>query len=362
MQILVVSDFHLGKGRFLKNGQLNILEDFYEDERFIEFLNYHSTGTNYLSNIHLVLNGDILNLIQVDVDGVFGHVIDSNVTIEALKKVIYGHSEFFEGLKSFLSRPNKSITYVIGNHDSGMAFEGAQKHLKSVVGEKINFSMDFSYGDIHIEHGHRFDAINSVEQKKYFMEGPSGRKILNLPWGSLFCISLLPILKKERPFIDKVRPMSTYFKWCFFHDPRFFLKLLKMLLGYFIATNFSSYIKQNRNFKTTYNVLKQIAIYPQYAKKVKTILSKDESKGIVVMGHTHGLEWRKYPKDKYYLNSGTWNTIPSIDAGMHASVTKLTYILLDVHPKTGKLKDGGLREWKGKWRPFRDEVSIGGAV
>ena len=34
MLVLVLSDFHLGKGRYLKNGQLNLLEDFFEDERF----------------------------------------------------------------------------------------------------------------------------------------------------------------------------------------------------------------------------------------------------------------------------------------------------------------------------------------
>ena len=37
MLTLVLSDFHLGKGRFLESGQINILEDFDEDEKFAEF-------------------------------------------------------------------------------------------------------------------------------------------------------------------------------------------------------------------------------------------------------------------------------------------------------------------------------------
>jgi hypothetical protein len=45
---LVLSDFHLGKGRYLENGQVNTLEDFDEDEKFIEFLDHYSTGTYYL--------------------------------------------------------------------------------------------------------------------------------------------------------------------------------------------------------------------------------------------------------------------------------------------------------------------------
>ena len=64
MLVIVCSDLHLGKGKFLKNGQLNILEDFFEDERFKEFCEFFSSGKYYWAEVHLVLNGDILNLIQ----------------------------------------------------------------------------------------------------------------------------------------------------------------------------------------------------------------------------------------------------------------------------------------------------------
>ena len=38
---LVVSDLHLGVGRFLENGQLNSLDEFYFDEK--SFLNFYIT-------------------------------------------------------------------------------------------------------------------------------------------------------------------------------------------------------------------------------------------------------------------------------------------------------------------------------
>ena len=92
MIVLVVSDFHLGKGRFLKNGQINILEDFFEDDRFAEFTQYYSSGKNYSNNIHLVLNGDILNLIQIDFEGCFSHIIDEESTVKAIETIYSGHS------------------------------------------------------------------------------------------------------------------------------------------------------------------------------------------------------------------------------------------------------------------------------
>ena len=68
MIILVLSDLHLGKGKYLKIGQLNLLEDFLEDEKFYDFCDYYSRGDYEKEEVHLVLNGDILNLIQIDID------------------------------------------------------------------------------------------------------------------------------------------------------------------------------------------------------------------------------------------------------------------------------------------------------
>lgn len=358
MLILVVSDFHLGKGRFLHNGQLNILEDFCEDERFVEFLEYYGSGKYYWSNVHLVLNGDMLNLVQVDVDGVFTHIIDESTTVRAIDSVVSGHKSIFDALRLFLSRPNKKITYIIGNHDPGMAFPGAKKRFSEIVGEKVEYSFSLDISGIHIEHGHRFEVVNLVPEDKYFMEGPNGKQILNLPWATLFCIVLLPILRKERPHIDKIRPLSMYLKWCLVHDTFFAIRLIGLILKYFVKTNFKTYTKLNSNFKTTLKLLKQITIYPKFGKMAKKILKADPNCHTVVMGHTHIVEWRKFPENKYYFNSGTWNVISSLDVALHENQKNLTYVSIDLHVKTGIVRDASVKSWMGKWRPFRQEVKM----
>ncbi len=358
MYIIALSDFHLGKGQFLKNGQLNILEDFDEDDRFIEFLDFYSAGKNYWTPIHLVLNGDILNLIQIDINGVYTHVIDEDHVINALNRIVDGHVSFFNGLTDFLSRPNKKITYIIGNHDAGMGFTKVQERFREIVGAGVKFAFSENIAGVHVEHGHRFEVINAVDRSRYFIEGPNGKKILNLPWGSLFCVSLLPKLKKERPYIDKVRPMSGYIKWTFFHDPIFFWRICFILLRYFIVTSLSAYTKHNGNFRTTFGLLKQITIYPSFGKKAKRILKRDRNIHTVILGHTHLNEWRKFPEQKYYFNTGTWNSIPSVDAALHESNTKLTYVLIDINEKNHHVNSAALKVWHGKWRPFRDEIIV----
>lgn len=357
MLILSVSDLHLGKGSFLVNGQPNILEDFHEDERFSEFLEFYSTGTNYLSDVHLVLNGDILNLIQVDVDGVFNHILDEEITTRQVETIYKGHKAFFKALKAFVARPNKKVTYIIGNHDSGMAYEKAQSKFCEYVGAKIEFSFTTTIANVYIEHGHRFEAVNCVDDDKYFIKGPLGEKILNLPWGSLFCISLLPMLKKERPFIDKVRPLAAYVKWCIFHDPAYFFKILYVILKYILGSSISEYTKNNTSFMRTFKIISEITIYPKYVKHAKNLLEVEGRKA-VVMGHSHVVEWRKFAGNKYYLNTGTWNPIPSMNPALYDSIKKLSYVYIDVNVKTNSFREVSIKEWKGKWRPYRDEISI----
>lgn len=357
MIVLVISDLHLGKGKFLKNGQLNLLEDFLEDEKFFDFCEYYSSGDFEKEEVHLVLNGDILNLIQIDVDGVFTNIIDDEVTIRAIDAIVKGHHRFFQGLKKFLETPNKKITYIIGNHDSGMAFEKAQIALRNHIGESVQFCFEININGVHIEHGHRFEVINTVPSDKYFMEGPNGKLILNLPWGTLFCINLLPILRKDRPNIDKVRPLSSYVRWCFFYDFSFFWKMTFLVCSYLIQSNFDEFIKQNRNFKTTLSILKQITIYPLYGRKAKSILKRYPEIHTVVMGHTHVQEWLRFPENKYYFNTGTWNHIPQLDAGQIESLTKLTYVQIRLDKTNKKLINGTINLWQGTWKPYREEVS-----
>jgi UDP-2,3-diacylglucosamine pyrophosphatase LpxH len=358
VHILVISDLHVGKGKFLKNGQLNILEDFDEDEKLIDFLDYYSTNKYYFSDVHIVLNGDILNLIQMDVDGVYTHLITEDMTCKMLDGIFKGHPEFFAALKRFLSRPNKKMTYIIGNHDFGMVWPKAQEVFRKEVGDSLAFDHQIVINGVLIEHGHRFEAVNSVPRSKFFVDGPNGDKILNLPWGSLFCMYMMPLLKKERPHIDKVRPLGQYIWWSFVHDFRFFVKLAYMVIGYIIRTQFSSYTKFNKNFKTSIRLLKQINVYPKYDKCAKRIFATRPDVNIVVMGHTHIAEWRRFPEGKLYFNTGTWNSVPSLDIGKYKNLNELTYVCIEMNDKKGEVKNAYLNFWKGKWKPFNEEVSM----
>ncbi len=356
MQTLVLSDFHLGRGKFLNDGTVNIFEDFDEDEKFVEFLEYYSTGQNESAEITIVLNGDIFNLIQMDVRGEFTHLITEDDTVEMVNDIIKGHPLFFEGIKNFLSCPHKKMIYVIGNHDLAMSFEKAQARFKQEVESEVDFTHQYVFGDVLIEHGHRFEPINTVPRSKVFIPGPGGKEIINLPWASLFCLHLLPKLKLMRPYIDKVRPLSLYVKWTIFHDFSFFCYLVWQVISYFVRTQFRPFGIYNKNFFMPIGKLLKVAIHPKYDKYAKRIFAIRPEINVVVMGHTHITEWRRFKNGKLYFNCGTWNQVPSIDAGQHKSISNLTYICIENHREESHTKNVFIKVWQGKWRPFREEV------
>ena len=357
MLMLVLSDFHLGKGKFLENGHINILEDFDEDEKFAEFLDHYSTGMYYFSDVNVILNGDIFNLIGMDVNGVFTHLLSEENTVQMVEEIVKGHPIFFQALKRFLSRPNKQITYVIGNHDIAMAFPKAQKTFDEAIGGVATFTHQFIYNGVLVEHGHRFEPINTVPRSKLFVEGPGKIPIINLPWASLFCIYMLPKLKELRPYIDKVRPLSLYVKWTILYDFKFFLYLCWSVIAYCVRTQFPPFGKYNKNFKISLGQVFKIAIHPKYEQNAKRVFATRPDVKIVVMGHTHITEWRRFKDGRLYFNCGTWNPVPSVDAALHKNITNLTYVAIDVNEKKGTITNAFLNVWQGKWRPYREEVS-----
>ena len=170
---IVTSDMHLSAGR-LVDGMPNPYEDFFFDTEFCEFLDYFSTGQyGDGCEVELILNGDVLDFLNVQVGGEWVDVVTSDVAVEKLVNILDGHREVVRALQRFVSRPGKRLIYNVGNHDMEFFFPKVQETFCRVVGgenwtrEKVwvNVETEFlEYSEgIQIHHGNQFEAVHSTK-------------------------------------------------------------------------------------------------------------------------------------------------------------------------------------------------------
>ncbi len=350
---LVVNDFHLGKGPVLKDGTVNILEDFRYGAKFVEFLDHHSSGEFADAHVELIINGDFLNLLQLDYLGIHTYLVTERMVVHGVRSIIAGHPEVFDALRKFAAADNHEIAYIIGNHDVGLLFDEARKTLRECIGTKLRFyDTHYDFDHVRVEHGHAYEAINATDPQNFKLQDPDyPEPVLNLPWASLFVAAYLPKIKKDRPFVDKVKPFTGYMRWVLLHDTLFAIRT-----GIYIGLSFLKMALLARRhpllaFDFSWARLKGTTIYPSFVKEARKILRDNPQLHAIIFGHTHMLRYKQWGGGKEYFNTGTWNEVTSFDISDFGLQTLLTYAYIEIPPKgAGQRARIRLKEWKGKWR------------
>ena len=314
---LVLSDFHLGKGRFLRDGTPNAMEDFQHEDKFVEFLEYYSSKEYAEREVELIINGDFLNLLQTDYLGVNHYLITESKTIYIIRSIMEGHKASFDALRNFAKAKNHKIVYMIGNHDQTLLFPKARLLLLEYIGPNLRFYSDYyEFDGVRIEHGHAYDPISRCDLENYIIEDPMyPEPIFKLPWASLFVASPLPVLKKKHPNLDKVKPFTAYLRWVILYDPLFAIRGGLFLLYSFFRMRSLKSQHPKLDLNLSFARLKGITIYPRFASVAKKILKRNKHLHTVIFGHTHVLYYQQWSGGKEYLNTGTWNDFVSLGLG-----------------------------------------------
>ncbi len=353
---LVVSDLHLGAGRFLEDGRLNLLEEFYFDERFSEFLHFYTSGTWGEFEVELVLNGDIFNFLQTDYKGHYLTVITEDITLDQIQRIVKGHPFFFNALKDFAAKGHE-ITFVVGNHDQGMLWPAVRNYLNEVVGIQIRYkNIVYHFDGVHIEHGNMHEAANRTDPRKFFIKKDLPEPILNLPFGSYFFVEFVLKVKQSHPYVDKVRPFRSMVRWGLVYQTWFTIQQAFSLVAYFAKSVLTPNPRKMWRFRRLLKIFLESAIFPDLSESARRIL-KDERVHTVIFGHTHVYQYRQFANDKEYFNTGTWTEVTSLDMSSLGRITKLTYVLLEYAEDTSARPRGRLKEWRGYHR-IEDDVAV----
>jgi UDP-2,3-diacylglucosamine pyrophosphatase LpxH len=348
---LVVSDFHLGKGPYRDDGSVNVFEDFRQDQKFAQFLDYHSDGEWRHGEIELIVNGDFFNLLSVDLDGRMQEAITERVSVEKTEAILRGHPAVFDALARFADGPGRSVTFIMGNHDPGLLFGGVREAISRRVGGAHRFILDsYDFDGVHVEHGMQREPMNAFNPSRYFAER-DGEVCLNLPLGSRYIIHVLNEEKAQRPYIDKVAPFASYYRWAIFNDPEAVLRISARSIAFVAAAALKRlpHLDPMPVADLVRRFLRYTA-FPTLEHEARHLLAHRRFH-TVIMGHTHVPLYREYGRDRVYVNTGTWNPMTLLDMGSLGRTEQLTYAhveYVDGRPRTR------LREWRGLSRPAED--------
>jgi UDP-2,3-diacylglucosamine pyrophosphatase LpxH len=348
---LVVSDFHLGKGPYREDGSVNVVEDFRQDAKFVQFLDYHSDGEFRDAEVELVANGDFFNHLSVDLDGRKPAAITERVAVEHTEAILRGHPLVFDALARFAGGASRSVTFTLGNHDPGLLFAGVREAIGRRIGGTHRFFMDaYDFDGVHVEHGMQREPMNAFNTDRYFVE-QDGEVCLNLPLGSRYIIRVLNEEKAQRPYLDKVAPFAGYYRWAVLNDPEAVVRISVKSLGFFLDAALRRL--PHLDPVPLVDLVKRFVRYtafPTLEHEARRLLVR---KGFhtVIMGHTHVPLYREYGRDKVYLNTGTWNAITSLDVGNLGRTQQLTFAHVEYVDGRPRAR---LREWHGITRPAED--------
>ena len=352
---LVLSDLHLGTGH--RRGRVNIYDDFKEDERLAQLLERYSGA-------HLVLNGDIFDLLKVPVMGQFPDEISERLAGIKLFKCLKGHPRVVQALATFLKNEQSQITYLPGNHDMEFIFPGTQAlFTRFITGQETHPRIRFVTEKAHFEldgvqfhHGHQFEALHAFDWGQLTLRRTNKDPVLNLPWGSLFILRVLNPLIRERPYVDKVHPFWPLFAGGMLFDARFTSRMVADTAKALVQARLNPTWWKKRPFvKLTQFLGNDLAFFEKLDRYAEKIFKNSGHVRAVFMGHTHVPMLRTSRvggSTRTYVNTGTWMPMVDLGLGRLGQHLEIHYGLVEWHDDGPR---AALHRWHGT-RPESEEV------
>ena len=352
--ILCVSDLHLGAGIFC-DGKKNYLEDFKYDKEFVEFINFYSSGAYLKKEIELVINGDFLDFLAVPYVEYFDDEFWSQeASLEKLKIIIDAHKEVFEALKGFSCGKNKTLTYLIGNHDAEVELQNCRSYLMDYFNNKINI-IDlcsegyFPISSVQIAHGHQEERANQFSEDS-IQTDEKGREYLIPPWGSYYVSKVVNRFKSEKAHVNSVRPIKKFIIDGLIYDSFDTLRFLAATVYYYAIVRFIFIFKQGHIKNGLIRLVKEeFDVFNAPEEKKYSELLERKGLKVYLQDHTHKPEITFLSKSKVFINTGTWTDMYQLDFGRSRENEMLTYAKIEVLSPNSKFEKltSNLLVWKG---------------
>lgn len=363
--ILVISDLHLGAGDEYQ-GRKNPLEDFYSDKELVDFFEYYSSGEYQNKEVELIINGDFFDLLAVPYVSQFDEDFWSeSAAKEKLQLILEAHPEVMDALKAFVSGKNKSLVYIIGNHDAELLFDSLKETFINCFPEedrkKITLRNDLTLYEptkgIFVQHGHEYESLHEFSEETCLVESNKGEKYFIPPWGSYYVTHIVNKYKLERDHVNAVRPIKTFIIHSLIFDTFFALRFLVANVYFYFMIRFLRYYRLKLGWKKIFeDIVNELTLFQDYESLTRDFFQEDENRKVLIVGHTHEPIYREYSDGTLFVNTGTWTRMVSLDLSHDMNYTPLTYAKISISDLDYDMKkfERAVNVKLNKWMPKSD--------
>lgn len=360
--ILVISDLHLGAGHEYE-GRKNPLEDFYADRELVDFFEYYSKGEYQSREIELIINGDFLDFLAVPFVPFFDDEFWSETAaLGKLDLILKAHPEVMSALESFLKTKNKTLTYIIGNHDAELLFDSMKERFREAFSEDVRDLITISneltsyepVKGVFLQHGHEYESLHQFDEKSSLVTSKTGERYFIPPWGSYYVTHVVNKYKLERDHINAVRPIPTFIKHALIFDTFFIIRFIIANGYYYFMIRFMRYYRLKLGWKKIIeDVVKELTLFQDYESVTRSFFQTEKDSRVLIVGHTHEPIYREYSDGTKFINTGTWTRMVNLDLSHDQNGTPLTFAKIEVFENDYEMKDFAKSVHVGlfKWSP-----------
>jgi hypothetical protein len=206
-RVLILSDIEMGAG-----GET---DDFPHSDFLGRLLLSCLEGPLCEHPLDIVFNGDTFDLLKTPYEGGYPHQITRDIALAKMSAVAAAHPRFFEALRTILEHPegNKSVHFLVGNHDTDLLFPEVQAFLRALCGksESVRFpGLELAIGPVHMEHGSQADPLFRIDPERPFVEA-DGQPLLNISWATIALLDVMLPLHPILHFHERLRPRHLVF-------------------------------------------------------------------------------------------------------------------------------------------------------
>jgi UDP-2,3-diacylglucosamine pyrophosphatase LpxH len=181
----------------------------------VEFIRWAAGQRNQELDVHLVVNGDVVDFLAEQQFESFTK-LDADA-VDKFERIVERTAEVWDALR-YLIQSGSALTLLLGNHDLELSLPGPRRALQAILGAgRVEFIYDnqaLSIGPVLIEHGNRYDAWNVVphdvlrQVRSAHSRGEAAPELPPIP-GSELVIRVMNRYKTKYAFLDLLKPETA---------------------------------------------------------------------------------------------------------------------------------------------------------